>query len=220
MCLPEAWGREGMVAMMGFSTDERDVIRSLIDRFAADGHDMAELVKVERAEMPGYYGRVLPSPSVKGEGFDIKMMLACCNPFTIAHELGHIADIRARRQETRDHLSMTKSARWHLAHRMSSEYTANRVACTYVDEGDVFIAFQSDHVGLIKAVREQDWTMALISYALILGVFHGMGRNDCDPLRLLSEAASLPTIVAEGMAGFRAEAALVFEATWRVPVDA
>jgi len=205
-----------VVAMVGFTASETDVIEGLIGRIAGDGYPLEELVRVERADMPGYNGRVVPLP--QGDGYAVTMYLAHCAPFTIAHELAHIADIRARRRETRDHLSLRMPENWHLAHRMSSEYVANRLATVYVDEAETFAAFQSDHVGLAAAARDRDWTSLLIYYALILGLFHGLGRHDCDPVKLLSPAINLPTNVAEGMSGFRAEADTSFQAGWRPQV--
>jgi hypothetical protein len=203
-----------VVAMVGFSATERRTIESLMDRFNGDGHALGELVRVERADMPGYNGRVVPRP--RGEGFEVTMYLAHCAPFTIAHELAHIADIRARRRETRQHLSLKMPETWHLAHRMSCEYVANRLASLYVEESEVFAAFQSDHIGLAAAARDRDWTSLLIYYALILGLFHGLDRHDCDPARLLSPSVDLPRAVVDGMAGFRADARAGFEAA-RLP---
>ena len=203
-----------MAEMRGFTADEAGRIRDLMARFVDDGHPLDELVRIERAEMPGYNGRVVPRLAKAG-GFEITMLLSCCAPFTIAHELGHIADIRARRQETVDHLSLAMPTHWHLAHRMSSEYTANRMACAYVDEDEVFTAFRSDHVGLLTARRDGDWASFLVCYALLLGLFHGLKRNDCDPIGLLNGDTDLPASVTAGLEGFRAEAAAVFAETWK-----
>ena len=199
--------------MIGFSSGEQGVIRGMMERFLGDGHALDELVRIERAEMPGYNGKVVPRPMACG-GFEVTMYLACCAPFTVAHELAHIADIQVRRQETRDHLSLAMPNHWHLAHRMTSEYIANRMACGYVDEPGVFAAFQSDNVGLAKAARTGDWAEAMIYYSLILGLFHGLGRRDCDPTRLLSPGIQLPEAVADGMASFNANAERMFEETW------
>ena len=208
---------EDMLGMIGFSDGERDVIQGLMGRFRKDGHRLCDLVRVERANMPGYNGRVVPQPKACG-GFDITMYLACCSPFTVAHELAHIVDINARRQETQDHLSLCMPNAWHLAHRMSSEYTANRLACSYVNEEATFGAFQSDHVGMLKALRRQDWSDMVIYYALIQGLFDGLGRYDCDPLRLLPPDTKLPEIVSDGIADFRGRASLGFEKAWDLSV--
>lgn len=203
-----------MVWMMGFNSGERGLILALVEQFSADGHRLEELVGIERADMPGYNGRVVPRPAAAGGGFDVTMYLACCAPFTIAHELAHISDIRERRDETHDHLSRRMPASWHLAHRMSSEYTANRLACGHVGEDAVFAAFTTDRLGLLAAWKRGDWASALVGYALVLGLFHGLGRHDCDPLRLLPEGATLPTKVTEGVAAFRDTAAAGYAATW------
>ncbi|MDA8231360.1 MAG: hypothetical protein M0006_08475 [Magnetospirillum sp.] len=203
--------------MIGFDFGEQDVIRGMIDRFSADGHQLDELTCIRKAEMPGYNGKVVPRPAPDGDGFAVTMYLSCCAPFTVAHELAHIADIRARRQETRDHLSWRMPNHWHLAHRMSSEYTANRLACAYVDEAGVFAAFRSDHVGLLTAIRNRDWASLLVYYALILGLFHGLGRYDSDPARLIPPGEELADGVLAGMRRFGTEASSLFDSLWKRP---
>jgi hypothetical protein len=136
------------------------------------------------------------------------LYLATAHPFTMAHELAHVADIALRHDETVVHLSAAMPHAWHLAHRMSSEYFANRIATRYCADAEIFPAFQNDRLGLVKAVRAGQWADALINYAMLLGIFHGLGRLDVEPLELLPDADldRLTPAVLEGMAGFRNEA--------------
>lgn len=209
-----------MVKIEGFTADEHGMVRDMLARFSADDHQLDELAVVEKRDMTGYHGLVVPRPSA-GEGFSILLLVATCSPFTVAHELAHVADIRIRRAETRTHLSGCMPNPWHLAHRMSSEYFANRTACRYVDEDDVLQAFKEDHRGFLAAAQEGDWATFLINYALLLGLFHGLGRPDCDPLNLLKSTDSLPEIVVRGAESFREESLATFKCGTQVtiPVD-
>ncbi|HLO78292.1 MAG TPA: hypothetical protein VK196_17685 [Magnetospirillum sp.] len=145
-----------MVQLVGFDAAEEILVTGLVAQFAADDFVMGELRRSEKRELPGYHGKVVPVACDRTDRFHMTMLLASLNPFTVAHELAHVSDISTRRRESRDHLSLEMSNGWHLAHRMSSEYYANRVACTYVDEHDIFKAFQSDSTGLRQAVAGGD----------------------------------------------------------------
>jgi len=96
-------------------------------------------------------------------------------------------------------------------HRMSSEYYANRIACRYADEADIFLAFKSDHAGFRQAIADSDWAGVLIYYALLLGIMHGMGQLDCDPLRLIAAPQDLPRAVLDGIEAFRHQSVGFFD---------
>ncbi|MBC7908007.1 MAG: hypothetical protein H7Y60_14860, partial [Rhodospirillaceae bacterium] len=123
-------------------------------------------------------------------------------------ELAHVADIAVRQQETKDHISASMPDTWHLAHRLSSEYYANRVATGYCTDGEIFPAFQNDRIGMIAAAIKDEWADFLINYAMLLGIFHGLGRLDIEPLELLpdSQTDRLPDPVIRGMSAFRRQA--------------
>lgn len=199
-----------MVQLVGFSCSEQDMITGLVGRFGASDYRLGELKRVEKADMPGYCGRVVPQAKPCG-GLEMTMYLASTSPFTIAHELAHVSDISVRRSETLVHIAAAMPGHWHLAHRMSSEYYANRVACHHVDEPEVLAAFKSDAAGLHRAVAEEDWASGLIYYALLLGLFHGMGREDCEPARLIAPAIELPERITRAMADFRRQAGAFFD---------
>ncbi|MGE5476393.1 MAG: hypothetical protein ACM3Q1_07045 [Bacteroidales bacterium] len=200
-----------MVHLVGFDTHEETLVHGLVSQFAADDFRMEELVRAEKRPLPGYHGKVEPVSCPLSDRFHTTMLLASLNPFTVAHELAHVSDISTRRQESREHLSLAMPTGWHLAHRMSSEYYANRVACAYVDERDIFQAFQGDCSGLRHALAQHDWAGVLINYALLLGIIHGMDRLDCDPLRLIGAQVTLPPAVQAGIDSFRDEAARFFD---------
>ena len=204
-----------MVELVNFTTEEQDLVTGLMAQFRQDSFRMCELTRVERTNLPGYNGKV--EPVRLGERLDMTMYLACTNPFTIAHELAHVSDISVRRQETFDNLSLDMPAGWHLAHRMSSEYYANRIACEYSHESDIFAAFLNDQGGLRIGAHQGDWASAMIHYALLLGIFHGMDRTDCDPLKLLPKM-EIPEIVLSGLDGFRGEAEAFFAGYHGQPV--
>lgn len=198
-----------MVHLVGFDAAEETLVTGMLAQFAADDYRMGELRRAEKRDLPGYNGKVVPVACERSDRFHMTMLLSSLNPFTVAHELAHVSDISTRRRESRDHLSLEMPNGWHLAHRMSSEYYANRVACGYADEHDVFLAFQNDHAGLRHGVAHGDWAGTLIHYALLLGIMHGMGRTDCDPRSLLGKV-DLPGMVRDGMDGFRAQASAFF----------
>lgn len=200
-----------MVQLVGFDASEETLVTGMVTQFATDDFRMEELRLAEKCSLPGYHGKVVPVPCDRSDRFHLTMLLSSLNPFTVAHELAHVSDISTRRQESREHLSLEKSNGWHLAHRMSSEYYANRVACRYVDEHDIFLAFQGDCTGLRHAVAGGDWAATLIHYALLLGIMHGMDRMECDPLKLLGAAIRLPKAVEDGIDGFRHQAAAFFD---------
>ena len=200
-----------MVQLVGFDTHEETLVTGLVAQFAADDFRMAELKIAEKREMAGYHGKVVPVACHASDRFHMTMLLSSLNPFTVAHELAHVSDISTRRRESREHLSLEMSNGWHLAHRMSSEYYANRIACRYVDEHDIFLAFQGDCQGLRHSVAGNDWAGVLIHYALLLGIMHGMDRLDCNPIKLLGDAVRLPRVVQDGIDSFRAQAAAFFD---------
>lgn len=198
-----------MVDVVGFTNQEEAVIKGMMARFGADNHRLGELLAVAKADMPGYNGKVVPR--IVGEHhIEMTMLLSSCAPFTVAHELAHVSDIACRRQETKDNLSLAMPAGWHLAHRMSAEYYANRVACGYSSEAQIFEAFQNDHNGFAAAAHHRDWSSMLIHYALMLGIFHGLERMDMDPVRLL-RTTHLPDGVMRGLGHFRDQACAFFD---------
>lgn len=200
-----------MAQMVGFAPQEENLVTDLMTRFAADDFIVTELARVEKCDLPGYNGKVVPARIDGSDRLEMTMLLSCLNPFTIAHELAHVSDISTRRQEAFDNLSLRMPSEWHLAHRMSAEYYANRIACDYAAEPDVFGAFQSDSTGFKVAVHGGDWAGTLIHYALLLGIMHGMKRLDCDPLKLLGAASHLPGIVQAGIDGFRRQSVAFFD---------
>lgn len=200
-----------MVQMVGFDANEETLVCGLVAQFAADDFRMGELKRAEKCALPGYNGKVVPVASPVSDRFEMTMLLSSLNPFTVAHELAHVSDISTRRAESRNHLSLEMSSSWHLAHRMSSEYYANRVACAYSDEHDIFLAFQNDYAGLRHGVATGDWAGTLIHYALMLGIVHGLNRLDCNPIKLLGDAVRLPRAVQDGIDSFCAQAATFFD---------
>ena len=203
-----------MVAVIGLTTGDEATLRRLMARMRADGLPLDGLARVEWRAMDGYNGLVEPARLDERDRLHCVLYLATGAPFTIAHELAHVADIALRHDETVEHLSGEMSHAWHMAHRMSSEYFANRTATRYCGDEDIFPAFQNDRVGLIKGVRDGQWADALINYAMLLGIFHGLHRLDVEPLELLPDADldRLPQAVLDGMAGFRNEADRFFQA--------
>lgn len=200
-----------MVKVVGFSSHEEAVIKGMMARFGDDNYRLGGLRHIAKTEMPGYNGKVVPTRVGLDDRIEMTMYLSSCSPFTIAHELAHVADITVRQQETRDNLSLEMPTHWHLAHRMSSEYYANRLACDYSEEPHIFEAFQNDINGLKVAVFKNDWAAFLIHYSLLLGIMHGMKRHDVEPLKLLRELPILPDSVMRGIEGFRHQAAEFFD---------
>lgn len=199
-----------MVPMFGFDQSEERSIHGLLERFRGDGFHLGGLDHIEKKPMPGYDGKVVP----RRDGADrlrTRMYLSRCAPFTVAHELAHVSDIAVRRRDSLDNLSCAMPAHWHLAYKMSSEYYANRVACRFSDGDGCLAAFKSDAAGLLAAVRRQDWGNALVYYALLLGLVHGAGRNDLDPLKMIPRRDPLPVRVLKGIADFRRRAEGFFD---------
>lgn len=203
-----------MVAVIGLTATDEATLRRLMARMAADGLPLDGLARVEWRAMEGYNGLVEPARLDDTDRLRCVLTLATEAPFTMAHELAHVADIALRHDDTVKHLSGTLSHAWHMAHRMSSEYFANRTATRYCSDPEIFPAFQNDRLGLIKGVRAGQWADALINYAMLLGIFHGLDRLDVEPLELLPDADLdlLPQAVLDGMAGFRNEADAFFQA--------
>lgn len=202
-----------MVAVSGLADEDEAVLRRLIARMRADGLPLEGLARVEWRRMEGYNGLVEPARLDESDRLHCVLYLATAAPFTIAHELAHVADIALRHEETVDHLSGAMSKAWHMAHRMTSEYFANRVATRYCTDPEIFPAFQNDRLGLILGARTGQWADVLINYAMLLGIFHGLDRMDVEPLELLPDGLldGLPEAVLEGMAGFRNEADSFFQ---------
>lgn len=203
-----------MVAVSGLTAQDEETLRRLVSRMRADGLPLDGLARVEWRAMDGYNGLVEPARLDESDRLHCVLYLATGAAFTMAHELAHVADIALRHDETVEHLSGAMSHAWHMAHRMSSEYFANRTATRYCVDEEIFPAFQNDRAGLVKGVRAGQWADALINYAMLLGIFHGLGRLDVEPLELLPDADldRLPQAVLEGMAGFRNEADRFFQA--------
>lgn len=208
-----------MPDFIGFTVSETEMIIDFMDRFATDGHSLVDLELVEKTQMPGYCGLVVPKPTPCGRDLSVTLLLTSCDRFTIAHELAHVADIAVRRQETLDHIAWRMPDQWQLAHRMSSEYYANRTACRYVDEAAVFPVFQTDRAALVGAADRGDWITFLISYALLLGLFHGLDRTDCEPLRLVAGEHQLPAAVRSGIDGFRVAADGLYRSLLPAPAE-
>lgn len=200
-----------MVKLLGFENHEEVTVTQMIAQFTSDNYALAELRRVEKLDLPGYNGKVVPTRIGMSDRFEMTMILSCLSPFTIAHELAHVSDISTRRQETMDNLSLEMPMGWHLAHRMSSEYYANRIACDYAEEHHIFEAFQNDMTGLKVSVLDGEWASTLIHYALLLGIMHGMKRMDCDPLKLLDATIGLPDIVMSGIESFRHQSEVFFD---------
>jgi hypothetical protein len=200
-----------MVQMVGFDTHEEALVKGIMTQLETDNYTLGELRRIEKCDLPGYHGKVLPTRIGMSDDIEMTMVLSCLSPFTVAHELAHVSDISTRRQESLDNLSLGMSTSWHLAHRMSSEYYANRVACDYSAEPHIFSAFQNDVAGLKLSVRDGDWASTLIHYALLLGIMHGMKRMDVDPIVFLGAVAGLPEAVIKGIEGFRHQAQAFFD---------
>lgn len=199
-----------MVQFSGFTAQEERLIGGAMARLARDDYRLCELRRVERADLPGYSGKVVPRPAECGERWDMTMYLASCDPFTVAHELAHVSDIAVRRSESRDHLALRMPTHWHVAHTMTAEYYANRVACDYAEDKHIAAAFRSDAAGLVTAARGRDWASCLTYYALMLGILHAKDRPDGEPLEALADVADLPTTVIHAMAAFRQQALAFF----------
>lgn len=199
-----------MVKVVGFTSHEEQVIEGMISRFGAANYRLDGLRHIAKSEMPGYNGKVIPARVGLGDRIEMTVYLSSCSPFTVAHELAHVADIGVRRKETLANLSHAMPTHWHLAHRMTSEYYANRVACHYADEPHIFEAFQSDMNGFKVAAFKNDWASFMIYYSLLLGIMHGMKRHDVEPLKLLRDV-HLPESVIRGIEGFKHQAAEFFD---------
>ncbi len=200
-----------MVQILGFDAMEEHSIRQLMAQFHAGEHHLGELMAIEKAHLPGYDGKVVPRRTGSGDGLEMTMYLSSCRPFTIAHELAHVSDIAVRRRESLANLTCEMPSHWHLAYKMSSEYYANRIACGYADGDDCFRAFRSDAAGLLSTAGEKDWGSFLVYYALLLGVLHGIGRMELDPLKMVRPKAHIPVRVLKGMAHFRRQAEDFFD---------
>lgn len=201
-----------MVKVIGFDAAQESSIRDMVDRFRGDGFQLEELVKIKKADLPGYEGKVVPKRIGGRDKLRMSMYLANTGPFTVAHELAHVSDISVRRSDSMDNLSCSKPGSWHLAYKMFSEYYANRVACDYASEADIVTAFRSDLRGWLIAIARKDWASFLYYHALILGVLHGTGRHDSEPLRLFAPKSSfVPARIIRGMVSFRSQAPGFYE---------
>lgn len=202
-----------MVDVVGFEPDEEAQVRRLHACFLAEGFHLAELERIEKREMAGLNGLVEPRLDGRKKRLKTILYLALPVPFTIAHELAHVADIAVRQQETKEHLAAARPKSWHLAHRLSSEYYANRIATHYCTDPEIFPAFQNDRIGMIAAAKRGDWAHVLINYAMLLGIFHGLERLDVEPLELLPDPYTdrLPDRVVDAIATFRNEADAFFQ---------
>ncbi len=201
-----------MVQVLGFDHAEEWSIRQLLDRFRAGHFRLGDLRQIEKADLPGYEGKVMPRLGHGGR-VETTMYLSSCNAFTIAHELAHVSDIAVRRQDSVDNLGCGMPSQWHLAYKMSSEYYANRIACRHSDGEDCFRAFKSDAAGLLDAAKRHDWGSFMVYFALCLGVLHGIDRMDLDPLAMVAPQglAKLPERVQAGMAGFAEQSVGFFD---------
>lgn len=196
-----------MVKVIGFSHQESNSIHEMMHRFRSDGFKLDELAKVKRADLPGYEGKVVPRRIGGKDKLKMDMLLATTNPFTVAHELAHVSDITVRRADSMDNLSCAMPGAWHLAYKMFSEYYANRVACEYASEADIVGAFRSDLRGWASAIARRDWGSYLYYYALVLGILHGTGRHDAEPLRIFApKRGFVPARIVKGMVSFRSQA--------------
>ncbi|MBX9633756.1 MAG: hypothetical protein K2X44_02135 [Magnetospirillum sp.] len=200
-----------MVQMLGFERHEETLVADFIAQFAADNYAMTELRCIEKTELAGYNGMVVPARIGTSDQIEMTMKLSSLSPFTVAHELAHVSDISTRRQETLSNLSLEMPTSWHLAHRMSSEYYANRIACGYAEENHILQAFQNDVAGFKFSIKHGEWASTLIYYALLLGIMHGMERMDCNPIKLLDKTISLPDMVMAGIEGFRHQSEVFFD---------
>ncbi len=209
-----------MVQILGFDATEEHSIRHLMGRFHAGDHRLGELKQIEKAHLPGYDGKVIPRRTGCGDGLEMTMYLSSCRPFTIAHELAHVSDIAIRRRESLANLTCEMPSQWHLAYKMSSEYYANRIACSYADGDDCFRAFKSDAAGLLSTAGQKDWGSFLVYYSLLLGVLHGIGRMEMDPLKMVRPKAHVPVRVLKGMAHFRRQAEGFFDSHPRLELAA
>lgn len=199
-----------MVEVTGFAAPEEALVRDTLERFADDGFQLADLERIVKADLPGYNGLVTPR-AVPGRPRLVTVLeLALPVAFTVAHELAHVSDIAVRQAETVDHIAARHPKNWHMAHRMTSEYYANRIASRYCSDDEIFPAFQNDRIGMVVAARAADWANLLINYALLLGIFHGLGREDVEPLELLPSTDDLPDIVVRGISAFRRSAPAFF----------
>ncbi|HIJ61100.1 MAG TPA: hypothetical protein HPQ04_00260 [Rhodospirillaceae bacterium] len=199
-----------MVPMIGFEAAEEHSIHGMLERFRGEGFLIGGLDHIEKTPMPGYDGKVVPR-RVGADRVRMRMYLSQCTPFTVAHELAHVADMAVRRQDSLDNLSCAMPAHWHLAYKMSSEYYANRVACRFTDGDGCLTAFKSDAAGMMTAARRKDWGNALVYYALLLGLVHGAGQTGLEPLKMLPRRDPLPVRVLKGMADFRRRAESFFD---------
>lgn len=199
-----------MVEVCGFAPPEESLIRDYLRRFSDDGFLLCDLDRVAKADLPGYNGLVTPRAIPGRPRLVTTLELALPVAFTVAHELAHVSDIAVRQADTVEHIAGRHGNNWHMAHRMTSEYYANRIASRYCSDEEIFPAFQNDRIGMVVAARNGDWANFLINYALLLGIFHGLGREDVEPLELLPSADDLPDIVAQGMSAFRRSAAPFF----------
>lgn len=196
-----------MVKVVGFSVQEENSIREMTHRFRSDGFKLDELVKIKRADLPGYEGKVIPRRIGSKDKLRMDMFLATTNPFTVAHELAHVSDISVRRSDSMDNLTCSMPGSWHLAYKMFSEYYANRVACEYASEANIVAAFRSDLRGWLIAIANKDWANYLYYYSLVLGILHGTGRHDAEPLRIFAPKSSfVPARIVKGMVSFRTQA--------------
>jgi hypothetical protein len=192
---------------VGFCGQEEDAIRGIVHRFRSDGFQIDELVKIKKIDLPGYEGKVVPRRIGGKNRLKMDMLLATTNPFTVAHELAHVSDISVRRRDSMDNLSASQPAPWHLAYKMFAEYYANRVACDYASEADIVAAFRSDLRGWLIAIARKDWASYFYYYSLILGILHGTGRPNSEPLRLFAPKSSfVPARIVKGMVSFRRQA--------------
>lgn len=196
------------IEVNGFLPEEEALVRHLHGRMRDEGFALGELQRIEKRDMPGYNGLVEPVLPDGETRLRTTLYLALAAPFTIAHELAHVSDIAIRHDETLDHLAAAMPTHWHMGHRMTSEYYANRVASLFCGDDEIFPAFQNDRLGMILAARAGQWADMLINYAMLLGIFHGLDRQDVEPLELLpdSDTARMPETAARGMAAFRREA--------------
>jgi hypothetical protein len=195
--------------LLGFTRDQEDQLRGLLARFRASGLPVGALRAIEFADMPGYEGRVF----VREEDGEVQMVLSTCAPFTVAHELAHVADIALRWDETLEHLGCGRSVQWHLAHRMTSEYYANRTACRFVPRTETLHPLAADIAGLIDAAHQRNWSAFLIHHALVTGILHGMGRESI-PLAELGLDDSMPSGVLRAFDDFPQQARAFFETQW------
>lgn len=198
-----------MVAMVGFTEQEEQAVRAMMERFRLRGFRLGDLKRVEKADLPGYDGKVIPE-AVAGD-MHVTMYLSSCAPFTVAHELAHVSDISVRRRDSLDNLTCKMPGHWHLAYKMSSEYYANRIACGHAEGDDCFAAFKSDAAGLLASERAEDWGTFLVYYALMLGTLHGIGRMDLEPVQMVAPKSCMPPRVRKGMASFQRQSLHFFD---------